>query len=126
MTVQFFNININITVELPAHLYTALCFRIAVKINKHLIQTLLNAESEINMINHKVAKVYDISIHCKITLEMWIADSKKALFYNCTENVKMKMIDITSIFSIFIIEKVENELIFEHLWEQAVKINIFS
>ena len=37
VTVQFFDINIDTTGKLPACLYTASCFRIAVKINKHLI-----------------------------------------------------------------------------------------
>ena len=34
---QFFNININITVELSAHLYITLCSKITAKINKYLI-----------------------------------------------------------------------------------------
>ena len=37
ITVQFFNISIDITIELPAHLYTVSCLKIAAKINKHLI-----------------------------------------------------------------------------------------
>ena len=37
MTVQFFNISINTTIKLPAHLYVVLCFRIAAKINEYLI-----------------------------------------------------------------------------------------
>ena len=123
---QFFNISINITVKLPAYLYVILCSRIAAKINKYLIQTFLNAESEINIMNHKITEVCDISIHCEITFEMQTADSEKAPFYNCAENVKMKMIDVTSTFSIFIVKGVENELIFEHLWEQMIEANIFS
>ena len=37
VTVQFFDINIDTTIELPACLYAALCSRIAVKINECLI-----------------------------------------------------------------------------------------
>ena len=78
------------------------------------------------MINHKVAEVYGISIHCEVTLEMQTADSGKALFYNCAKNVEVKMIDITSTFSIFIVKEVENELIFKHLWKQVIEANISS
>ena len=112
---QFFDISINITVKLSAHLYAASCLKITTKINEYLIQTLLNAESEINMINYKVVKTYDISIHCEVIFEMKTADSGKALFYSCAENVKMNVIDIIFIFSIFVAERVENELILEHL-----------
>ena len=117
ITVQFFNININIIIELSAHLYAALCSKIAAKINEHLIQTFLNTESEINMINHKIAKICDIFICCEVTFEMQTADSEKAPFYNCAENIKVKMTDIISILFIFIVEEVENELILECLWE---------
>ena len=123
---QFFNININITVELSAYLYAVLCSKIAVKINEHLIQTFLNTESEINMMNCKIVKVCGISIHCEITFEMQTADSGKTPFYSCAENIKMKMTGIISTFFIFVTEGVENELILEHLWEQVIEINIFS
>ena len=113
MTVQFFDISINITIKLPACLYAVLCSKITAKINEHLIQTLLNAESEINIINHKVTEVYDIPIHCEVIFEMQTADSEKALFYNCVENVKVKMADIIFTLFIFITKEVENELIFE-------------
>ena len=77
----------------------------------------MNTRSEINMINCKIADTYNISIHCEITLEMWTADSRKMFFYNCTENVEVKMIDVIFIFSIFVTKEVENELIFKCLWE---------
>ena len=77
---QFFNISINITVKLPACLYIILCLRIAVKINEYLIQTLLNAESEINMMNCKVIEVCDISIYCEITLKMQTVNLRKVFF----------------------------------------------
>ena len=123
---QFFGINIDIMIELPAYLYTASCLRIAAKINEHLIQTLLNAELEINIMNHKVAEVYDISIYCEVILEMQTADSGKVFFYNCAENVEVKVVDVISILSILVAEGVENELILEHLWEQVIEINTFS
>ena len=82
VTVQFLDININITVELPAYLYATLCSRIAVKVNKYLIQTFLNTESEINMINYKIIEVCDISICCEVTLKMRTADSEKVSFYD--------------------------------------------
>ena len=126
VTVQFFDISISITIELPACLYATSCSRIAAKINKHLIQTLLNAESEINMMNCKIIEICDISICCEVTLKMRTADSEKMLFYNCAENVEVNVTDIISILSIFVMEGVENELIFEHFWEQAVEINTFS
>ena len=126
ITVQFFDISINITIKLPACLYAALCSRIAVKINECLIQTLLNAESEINMMNYKIAEICDIPIYCEVTFEMQTADSGKTLFYNCAENVEMEIAGITSTLFIFIAKGVENELILEHLWKQAVKINISS
>ena len=115
MAVQFFDINIDIIIKLPAHLYAASCSRIAAKINEHLIQTLLNTESEINMMNCKVAEMCDIFICCKVTLKMQTVNSGKAFFYNCTENVEMKMADIIFTLFIFIIKRVENELILEHL-----------
>ena len=34
---QFFDISIDITVELPAHLYATSCSKIAAKVNEHLI-----------------------------------------------------------------------------------------
>ena len=113
ITVQFLGISIDIIVELSAHLYAASCLRITVKINECLVQTLLNAESEINMINHKVVKICDIFIHCEVTLEMQTADSEKASFYSCAEDVKMKVVDIIFILSIFVMKGVENELILE-------------
>ena len=76
--------------------------------------------------DHKVAEIYDIPICCEITLEMQTADSGKVLFYSCTEDVEVKITDITSILSIFVAEKVENELIFECFWEQVIKVNTFS
>lgn len=115
VTVQFLNISINIIIGLPAHLYATSCSKIAAKINEHLIQTLLNAESEINIINHKVAKAYDISIHCDVTLEMQTADSEKAPFYSCAEKIKVKIADVIFTLSIFITEEIENELIFKCL-----------
>ena len=78
------------------------------------------------MINYKIAETCNILIHCEITLEMQTADLKKASFYSCAENVEIKIINIIFILSIFVVKKVENELIFEHLWEQAVETNIFS
>ena len=47
-------------------------------------------------------------------------------FYNCAENVEVKMADITSTLFIFVAEGVENELILEHLWKQMVEANISS
>ena len=78
------------------------------------------------MINYKITEVCDIFIHCKVTFKMQTADSEKAPFYNCAENVEMKMTGITSTLSIFVTKGVENELILEHPWEQAVEINIFN
>ena len=126
MIVQFFGINIDITIELPACLYITLCSKIAAKINGHLIQTLLNAESEINIMNCKVVEIYDISICCEVTLKMRTADSEKVPFYNCAENVEMNMTDVIFILSIFVAEGVENELIFEHLWEWVIEANTFN
>ena len=117
VTVQFFNISIDIMIELPACLYATSYSRITVKVNKCLIQTLLNAESEINMINHKITEICNIPIYCEVTLEMRIADSGKVPFYSCAKNVEMKIADVISILSIFVTERVENELILEHLWE---------
>ena len=37
MIMQFLNINIDITVELPAHLYATSCSRITAKINEYLV-----------------------------------------------------------------------------------------
>ena len=112
---QFLNININTTVELPAHLYIILCLKITAKINKHLIQIFLNAESEINMMNHKIAEIYDISICCEVTFEMKTVDLRKTFFYNYTENVEVNITDITFILFIFITKGIENELIFKCL-----------
>ena len=126
MSVQFFNISIDITVGLPACLYAILCLRIAVKINEYLIQTLLNAKSEINMMNHKIAETYSISIYCEVTLEMRTADSEKAPFYSCAENVEVKVTDIIFILSIFVAEGVENELILKCFWEQVIEVNTFN
>ena len=123
---QFLGISINITVGLPAHLYVTLCSKIAAKVNGHLIQTLLNAESEINIMNYKIIKICDISICCEVTLKMKTADSGKTSFYSCAENVEVNITDIISILSIFVTEGVENELILECSWKQAVKINTFS
>ena len=61
--------------------------------------------------------MYDIFIYCEITLKMWTADSGKAPFYNCAENVKVKVIDIISTLFIFVVKGIKNELIFEHFWE---------
>ena len=115
MIIQFFNISINITVKLSACLYIILCSKIAAKINEYLIQTLLNAESEINIMNYKIIEVCDISTCCKVILKMRTADLKKISFYNCAKNVEVNVIDVIFIFFIFIMKKVENELIFEHL-----------
>ena len=76
--------------------------------------------------NYKVAETCDIPICCEVTLEMQTADSRKAPFYSCAENVEVKMTDVISTLSIFVTEGVENELILEHLWEQAVEANTFS
>ena len=81
------------------------------------IQRLLNAKSEINIINYKIAEIYDISICCKVILKMKTADSEKASFYNCAENIEMNMADIISTLFIFVMKGVENELILKHLWE---------
>ena len=113
VAVQFLGISIDTTVGLPACLYTASCSRITAKVNGYLVQTLLNAESEINMMNHKIAEICDISICCEVTLEMWTADSEKVFFYNCAENVEVKVAGVTSTLSIFVAEGVENELILE-------------
>ena len=114
---QFFNINIDIMIELSAHLYATLCLKIAAKINECLIQTFLNTESEINIINCKVVEVCDIFICCEVTLEMQTADSEKASFYNYAENVEMKMTDIIFTLSIFVAKGVKDELILEHFWK---------
>ena len=74
----------------------------------------------------KVAEVYDIPIHCEVTLEMWTADSGKVPFYDCAENVKMKVADVTSTLFIFVAEEVENKLIFKCPWEWAVEANTSS
>ena len=66
------------------------------------------------MINCKIAETCNISICCEVTLKMRTADSEKVPFYNCIENVEMKMIDIIFTFFIFVMKGVENELIFEH------------
>ena len=76
--------------------------------------------------NCKIAKICDISICCEVTFKMWTADSEKVSFYNCVENVEMKMTDVISIFSIFVIKGIENELILECLWEQVIETNIFN
>ena len=76
--------------------------------------------------NCKVAEACDIPIHCEITLEMQTADSGKAPFYSCAEDVEVKMADIIFTFSIFVAEGVENELIFEHFWEQVIEVNTFN
>ena len=76
--------------------------------------------------NHKIAEICDISICCEVILKMWTADSEKAPFYSCAENVEVKVADVTSILSIFIAEGVENELILECPWEQVVETNTSS
>ena len=114
ITVQFLDISIDITVELPVYLYVTSCLRIAAKINEYLIQTLLNAESEINMINCKIIEICNILIYCEVTFKMKTADLRKAFFYNCTENIKVNVTDIISTFFIFVVKRVENELILEH------------
>ena len=70
MAVQFLDTSIGTTVGLPACLYAASCSRIAAKVNECLVQTLLDAGSEINMMNCKVAEACDIPICCEVTLEM--------------------------------------------------------
>ena len=67
--------------------------------------------------NHKIIKICGISIHCEVILEMQTVNSEKVLFYNCAKNVEVKMVDVTSIFFIFIAKRVENELIFKYPWE---------
>ena len=126
VTVQFFSISIDIMIELPAHLYATSCSRIAAKVNRCLIQTLLNAESEINIMNCKIAETCDISIYCEVTLEMWTADSEKMPFYDYAENVEVKVADVTSTLFIFVVKGIENELILKCPWEQVIEINIFS
>ena len=76
--------------------------------------------------NCKIAEIYDIFICCEVTFEMQTADSEKALFYNCAENVEVEVADVISILSIFVVKGVENELILECLWEWVIKANIFS
>ena len=76
--------------------------------------------------NYKIAEVCDIFIYCKVILEMWTIDSEKVFFYNYVENVKVKVIDVISTFSVFVVKRVENELILEHLWEQVIEVNIFN
>ena len=76
--------------------------------------------------NYKVAEIYDIFICCEVTLEMWTVDSGKVPFYNCAENVEIKVTGIICTFSIFVVKGVENELILECLWEQVIEANIFS
>ena len=126
MTVQFFDISIDITVELSTHLYITLCSKINTKVNEHLIQTFLNAESEINMMNHKVVETCNISIYCEVTFKMKIVNSGQVPFYSCVKNVKMNVINITFTLFIFVIKEVKNELILKHLWEQVIEINTFS
>ena len=67
--------------------------------------------------NYKITEIYNIFICCEVTFKMWTADLKKMPFYSCAENVKMKIIDIIFIFSIFVAEGIENELILEHFWK---------
>ena len=86
----------------------------------------MNTESEINMINYKIAEICGIPIYCEVTLKMQTADSEKAFFYDCAENVEVKVTDVIFTLFIFVAEGVENELILEYLWEQAVEVNIFS
>ena len=74
--------------------------------------------------NYKVAEICDIFIYYEVTLEMQTADSRKASFYSCAENVEIKVTDITFTLFIFVAERVENELIFKHLWKWVIEINI--
>ena len=76
--------------------------------------------------NCKIIEACDISICCEVTLKIKTADSRKASFYSCAEDVKMNVTDVTSIFFIFVAEGVENELTFKCLWEWAVEINTFN
>ena len=76
--------------------------------------------------NCKIIKVCNISICCEVILKMQTANSEKTSFYNCVKNVEIKMTDIIFIFSIFITKKIENKLIFKHLWKQVIEANIFS
>ena len=46
---------------------------------------------------------------------MQTVDSGKTLFYNCTKNVKVKMINIIFTLFIFVAEEVKNELIIKYL-----------
>ena len=78
------------------------------------------------MMNHKIIEICDILIHCEVILEMRTADLGKAPFYSCAENIEMNVVNIISTLFIFVAEGIENELIFEHFWEQAVEVNIFS
>ena len=126
MAMQFLGTSIGTAVGLPAHLYVTSCSRITAKVNGHLVQTFLDAGSEINMMNYKIAEICGIPIHCEVTLEMQTADSEKAPFYSCAEDVEVKIAGIISTLSIFVTEGVENELILEHLWEQVVEANTFS
>ena len=59
---------------------------------------LLNAELEINIINYKIINIYNISIYYEVILEIKTVDLKKMFFYNCTENVEIKITDIFFVF----------------------------
>ena len=67
--------------------------------------------------NCKIAGVCDISIHCEVIFEMRTADLEKMSFYSCAENVKVEITDVIFTLFIFVVEEVENGLIFEHFWE---------
>ena len=76
--------------------------------------------------NCKIIKICNIFICCEVNFKIQTADSGKAPFYNCTENVKIKMINIIFTLFIFIVKKAENKLILKYSWKQAVEINIFN
>ena len=78
------------------------------------------------MMNCKVAEVCNILICCEVTLEMWTADSGKAPFYDCAEDVEVEVVDVISTLSIFVVKGVENELILECFWEQVIETNTSS
>ena len=70
MTVEFMKLHSQSIKEVKEILFIAECSQVASIINRICINTLLDFESQINLIEQSVAKQYSFSIQCEIILKM--------------------------------------------------------
>ena len=107
-------------------MYVVVCLTMNVSIDNVKIKMLFNNNVEINYMSKKLIDATQLFIHQKINIVMINFINKRARFFNVYESIFINIKNIIISTFIFVIERLNYDLFFNHFFQHIVHMNIIS